>query len=474
MITIIGLGPGDLDRVPKPVRSLLEDTATTVVARTIHHPAAAELAGLRPVVFCDDLYESADRFDDVYEAIFERVKGATGDGPVVYAVPGSPMVGEFAVRKLLESGLQVEVVPGESFVDAVLAEMGYDPLDRGLQILNGHELPDPLILDKPTVIGHLDTAQTLSEVLGATSRVLAEDTSVTLLIGVGSGDALVVSAPIHQHDPKLAGIRTSLFIDAEPGGLVGAVRVMRHLREECPWDQEQTHHSLVKNLIEESYELIEAINHLPREGVDWVAYAAVEDELGDVFLQVLFHEAIARQVGAFDIDGVSEVLRQKLVRRHPHVFGDIDVEGADEVKRNWDRIKAEESGGESADGSVLDGIPTGIPALQRAAKMQNRVARIGFDWERADQVLPKVNEELDELAEAIATGGDVEAEMGDVVFSIVNLTRHLGIDPELALRRANETFERRFRRMEAEGSLDGLDLDGLNERWERAKTDSSQ
>lgn len=472
MITVIGLGPGELDRVPTPVRSFLEDPATKVIARTVHHPAATELAEQRPVVFCDDLYQSADVFDDVYEAITARIVSAAADGPVIYAVPGSPMVGEFVVRRLLDSDLDVETIPGESFVDAVLAEVGYDPLDRGLQILNGHELPDPLILDKPTVIGHLDSPETLAEVLDAAGRVLSEDVSVTLLSGIGAPDARIARGPIDEHDPAMAGIRTSLFVDAEPGGLVGAVRVMRLLRQECPWDQEQTHHSLVKNLIEETYELIEAIGQLPRDGVDWVAYAAMEDELGDVLLQVLFHEAIARQVGAFDIDGVSEVLRQKLVRRHPHVYGDLDVDGPEDVKRNWDRIKAEEVGGEESGASVLDGIPTGLPALHRASKMQNRAARIGFDWDGADQVLPKVTEELEELAAAMAGDGDVESELGDVIFSVINLARHLGLDPELALQRANETFERRFRRMEAEGSLEGLDLDGLNERWERAKTDS--
>jgi tetrapyrrole methylase family protein/MazG family protein len=469
MITVIGLGPGHLDRVPRSVRSLLEDPSTTVVARTAQHPAAEELADLRPVVFCDDLYEAADDFDEVYTAIVERVIAVSGEGPVVYAVPGSPMVGEFAVRELLESGLEVELVPGESFVDAVLAEVGYDPLDRGLQILNGHELPDPLILDKPTVIGHLDSPETLADVLDAVGRVTQEDSPVILLSDLGSDDATVVTGPVGGHDPGMAGLRTSLFVDAPPGGLVGAVHVIRRLREECPWDREQTHHSLVKNLVEETYELIEVIERLPRDGVDWVAYAAVEDELGDVLLQVLFHEAIARQVGAFDIDGVAEVMRQKLVRRHPHVFGDVEVDGPEEVKRNWDRIKAEERG--RGDGSTLDGIPTGLPALQRASKMQNRAARIGFDWESADQVVPKIREELEELTAAMTGAGDVESELGDVVFSVINLARHLDVDPELALRRANETFERRFRRMEAEGPLDGLDLDGLNERWERAKTD---
>lgn len=467
MITIIGLGPGSLDRVPELVRHFLLDPDRVVVARTRRHPAAEELAREREVVFCDDLYEQADRFDDVYEAIAHRVVELSLNGPVVYAVPGSPMVGEFAVRKILDRGGDVEVIPGESFVDATLGAVGYDPLDRGLQILNGHELPDPLILDKPTLIGHLDTAEVLSDVLDRVARVLAENAEVTLLAGIGAGDARVVTASPHAIDLTLAGFRTSLFVDAEPGGLVGAIRVMRRLRSECPWDQEQTHQTLVKNLVEESYELIEAIGRLPRDDIDWVAYAAVEDELGDVLLQVLFHEAIAREKGAFDVDGVAEVMRQKLVRRHPHVFGDVTVSSAEEVKQNWDRIKQGESQ-ESAP-SVLDGVPTGLPALQRSSKIQNRAAKVGFDWERADQVLPKVREELDELERALDGDGDVDAELGDVIFSIVNLSRHLGVDPELALSRATDVFESRFRVMEADGPLGGLDLGELNERWERAK-----
>ncbi len=202
------------------------------------------------------------------------------------------------------------------------------------------------------------------------------------MANLGAADASVSAGPIREIPLGVAGFRTSLFVDAEPGGLVGGVRVMRRLREECPWDMEQTHESLVKNLVEETYELIEAIARLSPQGddPDWVGYSAVEDELGDVLLQVLFHEAIARQAGAFDIDGIAEVMRQKLVRRHPHVFDDVVVGDADEVKRNWDRIKAGEEGREPT-GSALDGVPDGMPALQKAAKTQNRAAKVGFDWD---------------------------------------------------------------------------------------------
>lgn len=469
VITITGLGPGALDRVPKPVRDLLLDSETTVVARTVHHPAAEELAALRDVVFCDDLYDGADSFDDVYVAIADRVISASQAGPVIYAVPGSPMIGEFAVRRIVEGAEEVQVVPAESFVDAVLSAVAYDPLDRGLQVLNGHHLPDPLILDKPTIIGHLDRPEILADVLDAVARVVPEDAEATLLSGLGAADARVLRGPIHEVPVEAAGLRTSLFVDAEPGGLLGAVQVMRRLRDECPWDREQTHDSLVKNLVEEAYELIDAIARLPEDGEDWVAYSEVEDELGDVLLQVLFHEAIAREAGAFDIDGVAEVLRQKLVRRHPHVFGDVEVADAGEVKENWDRIKREESGG--VPGSALAGVPEGMPALQRASKVQNRAAKVGFDWEKASQVVLKVREEVDELETAIAGHGDVAAELGDLLFSVVNLARHLGLDPEVSLRRATAKFEDRFHRMEGAGPLEGLGIDELNRRWDSVKSE---
>ena len=468
MIFVVGVGPSDLDRVSDAVLDLLMDPGSTVVARTREHPALAQLGERRRVVFCDDLYDGGDSFEEVYAAIVSRVLHASASGDVVYAVPGSPLIGEFAVRDLLASNAQVALVPGESFVDAVLAEVGYDPLDRGLQLLDGHHLPDPLVLDKPTVIGHLDRPEILADVAAAVAHVTPEETTVKVVSELGSAGAQVSEVGADRVDPSLAGLRTSLFVDAEPGGLIGVVRTMRRLRAECPWDQEQTHATLVKNLVEECFELIDAIERLEEgAGPDWVGYARVEDELGDVLLQVLFHEAIAREQGVFDIDGVAEGLREKLVRRHPHVFADVQVASAAEVKQNWDRIKEGESGGGAE--SAMDGVPEGMPSLHRASKVQNRAAKVGFDWDEASQVLEKVREELTELEKAIAGVGDPIAELGDVLFSLVNLARHMDEDAELALRGATRRFEERFRRMEQEGPLAGLSLDDLNRRWERAK-----
>ena len=471
MIVVTGLGPGDFDRIPGSVQTILLDPARTVIVRTQSHPAAEQLAARREIVFCDDLYESLGNFESVYDAIVERVITTSQTDEVVYAVPGSPLVGEFAVRQLLASGVEVDLIPAESFVDAVLAEVGYDPFDRGLQILNGHSLPDPLVLDKPTIVGHLDRPEILAEVVASLARVLPEDAQLTVLAGLGDATATVVTTGPVEVDPGLAGFRTSIFVDTPPGGLIGAVQAMRLLRAECPWDQEQTHQSLVKYLVEESNELIDAIGRLGEDDVDvdLVAYAAVEDELGDVMLNVLFHAAIAREAGAFDIDDVCEVLRQKLVRRHPHVFGDVEVDSADEVKANWDLIKAAEKGDEPE--STMDGIPTGMSGLHRASKVQNRAAKVGFDWSEAAEVLPTVRGEVDELEAVMADSTRSDAELGDVLFSVVNLARHLGLDPELSLRKATDRFERRFRDMEDAGTLVGLDLDQLNDRWERAKTE---
>lgn len=447
MILITGLGPGDLARIPGPVLDLLLDEQRVLVVRTVDHPAARDLAGRREITFCDDLYESLNSFEDVYGAIAERVVSSSRAGDVIYAVPGSPMIGEFAVRRILEEAqshsIEVEIIPAESFVDAVLAEVGYDPFERGLEILNGHDLADPVVIDKPTIIGHLDRPEILADVSARLSRLLPETTEITVLRGLGSNDFSAWSGPPDQVDPALAGYRTSIWVDAEPGGLAGAIRTMSTLRRECPWDREQTHQSLTKNLIEESYELLDAISELDLESDDVAPYAKVEEELGDVLLQVLFHANIASEAGAFDINDVGEVLRQKLVRRHPHVFGDVEVSDASEVKANWDRIKAEENG--PGPESAMEGIPKGMPALHRASKVLNRAAKSGAER-------PSMRESLSSArtrAEVLGGSGSVDGDaLGELLFDLVDVARQSGLDPELLLARATKRFEEAFSRSE--------------------------
>lgn len=448
-----------MDRLPPSTTAQLLDPINTIIVRTLQHPAAAELAEKRAVISCDDLYQQGT-FEDVYDAIAQRVVAAAASAPTIYAVPGSPLVGELSVERI--KGLAaVELIPGESFIDAVLAAVGYDPLDRGLRVLNGHRLPSPLLIDGPTLIAHLDLPVALADVAAKVARVVPEDTIASVVIDAGGADPRLIRSRLEEVDPGHASIRTSLYLDPEPGGLVGAVRTMARLREECPWDRRQTHQSLVKNLIEETYELVEAISQLPD------GYGALEDELGDVLLQVLFHANIARQDGYFDIEDVAENLRQKLVRRHPHVFGDVQVETAEDVKANWEEIKRDERGAEP--GSVLDGIPAGMPALERAAKLQRKAAEVGFDWLDTAPVLDKIVEEVEELRVVLGDPTLAAAELGDLIFSVVNLSRHLKLDPELALRGSIARFVGRFQAMEAMGSLDGLSLIELDARWEQAK-----
>ncbi|HEX2154579.1 MAG TPA: nucleoside triphosphate pyrophosphohydrolase [Acidimicrobiia bacterium] len=471
-LTISGLGAGALSRLPAAHRAFLAETGRTVVVRTIHHPAAADLAEIRPVVACDDLYEESEHFDDVYDAIVARVRSHLELGPTVYAVPGSPLVGEFAVRHLLRAVPEAELMPAESFVDAVLRRVGYDPLSRGLRIINGHEVPDPLVLDAPTIVAHLDRPEILAEVAAILSRVLPEGAEVSVCANVGGDDEMVLRVPVDRVPPDLAGFRTSLFVDTEAAGLFGLIGVSRRLRRECPWDRAQTHVTLVRHLLEEAYELIEAISGLPDDGeeVDFVAYDAVEEELGDVLLQVLFHAVIAAERGAFGIDDVATRLREKLVRRHPHVFGDVEVADADEVASNWAQIKEEEKGTAA---SLMDGIPVDLPALERAAAVQRRAAEVGFDWKNAGDITGVLREEVTELEAAMQGDGSPAHELGDVLFTAVNLLRRLDSSGEVVLRQATNRFERRFRAMEAGGPLEGLPLDEMERRWQAAKREEA-
>jgi MazG family protein len=245
--------------------------------------------------------------------------------------------------------------------------------------------------------------------------------------------------------------------------LAALVDVVRRLRspQGCPWDREQTHASLRATLLEEAYEVLEAI--------DEKSMVKLREELGDVLLQVLMQAVIADAAGEFTLGDVADAVREKLVRRHPHVFGSTVVSGSDEVVRNWEALKAVEYGRESA----LDGVQRSMPALQWAWSLQRRAANVGFDWRDVEGALDKVREELDELRQA-PTPEAREAEFGDLLFTMVNVARKLGINPEDALRGTTGRFEARFRMMEQQARADGralrdLPIEDLDQYWEAAK-----
>jgi tetrapyrrole methylase family protein/MazG family protein len=250
------------------------------------------------------------------------------------------------------------------------------------------------------------------------------------------------------------------------------IEIMARLRMGCPWDREQTHRTLVPYLIEETFEVVEAI-----EGG---ATDALCDELGDLLLQIVFHAQVATETGAFSVADVIDALSNKMVRRHPHVFGDAVIEDVDAQWRNWERLKALEKTGRERK-SRLDGIPKQLGALQRGQRMQEKAARVGFDWPQVQGIVEKLAEEAAELAAARRAKQDdahVREELGDLFFTLVNLSRALGIDAETAMRQANEKFYKRFSFMEQRAAADGrtlsdLSLDELEELWKAAKTQAA-
>lgn len=234
---------------------------------------------------------------------------------------------------------------------------------------------------------------------------------------------------------------------------------LRDPEDGCPWDVEQDFASIAPYTIEEAYEVAEAIHRNDPE--------EIKQELGDLLLQVVFHAQMAKEAGWFDFDAVAQAIGDKMVRRHPHVFGDASIESAEAQTENWENIKAEERR-KKATGSVLDDVPHALPALMRAEKLQKRAARIGFDWPSVEPVFDKVQEEIIEIKAAGDNPAQLEEEIGDLLFTCANLARHFKIDPEEALRKANRKFERRFREVERTIE-DSSTLEDMEAQWQAVK-----
>jgi MazG family protein len=249
---------------------------------------------------------------------------------------------------------------------------------------------------------------------------------------------------------------------------VDLVETVARLRRECPWDREQTSKSIMPFLIEETYEVLEAL--------EAEAPAEVRGELGDLMLQILLHSVMASERGEFDVHDVLTTVNDKMIRRHPHVFGGVEVAGTGEVLQNWSRIKAEERRAAKKDASALAGVPTGLPSLLRAERLGEKAARVGFDWPDAKQALEKVHEEIGEIEGALAGGrtDEIEAEIGDCLFALASLARKSGVSAEMALQRTLARFSERFRNVESELERQGRtpqesSLEELETLWQAAK-----
>lgn len=477
-ITIVGLGPGppeDLTR--RAWRTLL--AAPRLFLRTEQHACVAALPPALRYRSFDALYEQHPRFEQVYEAIVAQVLAAARAGDVVYAVPGDPLVGEATTTGLLQAAraadIPVHIVNGVSFVEPLLAQLGVDALD-GLQLLDGLQVAamhhPPLNPDLPALLAQIYNQAVASDIKLTLMNQYPDDFSLQLVHRAGAADAQVETLPLHALDRSAQiGPLTALFLPAlgEHSSFEAAQEIIARLRapDGCPWDREQTHESLRRFLIEEAWEVLEAID----EGDS----AALAEELGDLLLQIVLHAQIAGEEGRFRMSEVLQRINAKMIRRHPHVWGDAEVDGdPQQVLRNWETLKrAEQAAAGKADAYLLDGLPRGMPALLEALRIQERAARVRFDWTRQEQVLDKLREELDELL-AARTAAEREEELGDLLFTAVNLARWLELEPEGALRSANAKFRRRFRFIEQRARESGRPLHAhslaqLDALWQAAR-----
>lgn len=479
-IVVAGLGPGGVEHVTAETIAAIERIPHRYL-RTAIHPSAGLVGESESF---DELYESADRFEDVYAEIVERlVRAASEHGEILYLVPGSPLVLERSVRTLRDDDrVESTILPAMSFLDVVWARLRIDPVEAGVRLIDGHEFATAAAgLTGPLLVAHTHANWVLSDIKLALDDPdgALDDTPVVLLQALGTPDEQIVETTWAAMDHTIdADHLTSLYVP-ELGVGVGAGYVRFHqlartLREQCPWDIEQTHRSLVPYLIEESYEVVDAIQAL---GDDPTSDDLLIEELGDLLYQIEFHATIAEQEGRFTIADVTQGIHDKLVRRHPHVFGDehgvtADVDGTQQVLANWEDIKRAEKGRTS----VFDGVPNSLPSLAYAHKVQKKAAKVGFDWPDVAGALPKIAEEAAELTIA-ADDGDTAAtadELGDLLFAVVNVARHLRVDPESALRAAANKFRRRFEALEQIATARGIvvhtaGLDALDALWDEVK-----
>ncbi len=455
-VVVVGLGPAGPDLTNDLTRQAIAST-THRYLRTARHPSAVVVGD---AISFDEVYEAADTFDDVYSEILERlVAAAVLHGRIVYAVPGSPLVLERTTRLLLaDPRIETNVLPALSFLDVAYSRLGIDPVEAGVRLIDGHVFATAAAGDHgPLLVAHTHANWVLSDIKLTFDESPPE--RAVLLHHLGLPDEQVLTVAWAEIDRTIdADHLTSLYIPelAAPVGasLVRFHQLARTLREQCPWDREQTHQSLVKYLIEETYETVDAIEALDPENP--LTDDDLIEELGDLLYQIEFHATIAEQEGRFTMADVAQGVHDKLVRRHPHVFGSVVADDTETVLTNWDAIKRAEKGRTS----VFDGVPGSLPGLSYAAKVQSKASGVGFDWPNVDGAIPKITEELDEVLEARRSGSPnhVREEIGDLLFAVVNVARHLKVDPESALRAATQKFRDRFEGVERLARERGIDL----------------
>ncbi len=460
-VLVVGLGPAGPDQLTVAAMAAIDRVAPgRRFLRTARHPAAVALG--EGVASFDRMYESATTIDDVYQGIVDALVGASSDGDVLYAVPGSPLVAERTVELLLaDPRVTVELVPGMSFADLAWARLGVDPVAAGVRLVDGHRFAVEAAGERgPLLVAQCDSKAVLSDVKLAVEST-AGMPAVVVLARLGLPDESVRTVAWDDLDREVEPDHlTSVFVPVLGVPVAGEVarfaELVRTLRERCPWDREQTHASLTRHLLEETYEVLEAIGSLDptADDDDGAGFDHLEEELGDLLFQVVFHATLAAEEGHFTLADVARGIHDKLVHRHPHVFGDLEADTPGQVMENWERIKKAEKGRTS----LMEGIAPDLPSLLYAHKVQRKAESVGLD--------------------PVEGGGtpvtDVRA-AGDLLFATVDRVRRGGVDPEAALRAATARYRDRFVATERAAVEQGFDVGSLDpatvtDLWRLAKS----
>ncbi|MFC0274272.1 nucleoside triphosphate pyrophosphohydrolase [Metabacillus herbersteinensis] len=481
VITVVGLGAGDLEQMPLGVYKLLT-TTEHLFLRTKEHPVINQMsADLPEYQSFDSIYMENEQFEQVYIKIVEELYKQAENKEIVYAVPGHPLVAEQTVQLLIkegrDKGYEIKIRGGQSFLDATFQALEIDPVE-GFQLLDALTLKrEELQLKQHIVITQVYDQLVASEVKLTLMEQLPDDYQIWIITAAGTSDQIIKKVPLFEMD-RVTTVNnlTSVYIPPVQNEelmyhqFTKFRNVIAELRgpNGCPWDKKQTHHTLKKYLIEECYELLEAIEE---EDIDHVI-----EELGDVLLQILLHAQIGEDEGMFTIDDVIKGITKKMIRRHPHVFGDVTVRDSEDVLKNWDEIKKQE-GKQPEENSLLDSVATTLPALSKAYHLQKKAAKVGFDWPNIDGAWDKVKEEIQEFEEELNSQQDdslMLQELGDVLFSLVNIARFNGVEPEEALASTNKKFYERFSFIEKKAKEQGkvlseMALEEMDLYWKEAK-----
>lgn len=479
MITVVGLGPGSKEALTIGVLEALKNNSR-VFFRTEKHPNVNYLKSLG-IEFdtYDKFYEKFNSFDEIYLAIAkDLIRIHKEEGDLVYAVPGHPLVAEKSVTLLLElckkEGIEAKLMPSVSFIDALIESLQLDPIE-GVKVIDAFDIKNQ-VMDKRigVIVTQVYNKFIASETKLALCDYYKDDTDIFFVRAAGvEGEESIRKIKLYDLDRQGdIDYLTSIYIpkkEDEVKDFQDLLQVMYTLRSEdgCMWDLEQTHESLKRALIEECYEVIEAIDE--NDEVKLV------EELGDLLFQIIFHAQIGSEDGYFSIKDVIEGITTKMIDRHPHIFGDVEVRDTEEILDKWDEIKAKEQNIRSYT-DELKHIPKCLPGLIRADKVQKKAAKVGFDWDNVEPAMEKVLEELQEVKDVYKSTevSKIQEEVGDLIFAVVNVARLLDIDPEFAVNYTIDKFIKRFQYMEESGIRAGLDLksmtlDQMDNLWNEAK-----